>query len=135
IVWTRGSVTSLDPATGTVYWRERLHTEAANAVSTPVCHQDRLLVGGLMLKLDADRPAASVLWPDTKAVSRRVLSNTSTALIRGDCVFSAKSSGELVCLAAATGKPIWETDKVTKLGGGASVHLTPNGAGVFLFTD
>jgi hypothetical protein len=50
-------------------------------------------------------------------------------------VFSVKSTGELVCLEASTGKQVWETDKVTKLGNGASIHLTPNGAGVFLHTD
>jgi hypothetical protein len=30
---------------------------------------------------------------------------------------------------------VWETDKVTGLRSGASIHLTPNGDGVFLFTD
>jgi outer membrane protein assembly factor BamB len=135
IIWTQGSVTSLDPATGKVYWREKLKTSADAAISTPVFYKNQLLIGGLMLKLDADTPAASVLWPDSKAVSRRVLSNTSTALIQGDHVFSAKSSGELVCLDASTGNEVWETDKVTDLRGGASIHLTPNGDAVFLYTD
>ena len=43
-----------------------------------------------MLKLDARKPAVSVLWPGTKAVSRRILSNTSTALFRDGHLFSAK---------------------------------------------
>jgi outer membrane protein assembly factor BamB len=60
---------------------------------------------------------------------------TSTGLIQGGHVFSAKSSGELVCLGANTGKQVWETDRVTKPGSGASIHLTPNGDGVFLHTD
>ena len=135
IVWTQESVTSLDPATGKTYWREPLKTIADHAVSTPVFHNNLLLIAGLMLKLDPDKPAASVLWPETKAVSRRVLSNTSTALLRGDYLFSAKSSGELVCLEASTGKQVWKTDKVTDLRNGASIHLTPNGDGVFLYTD
>jgi hypothetical protein len=50
-------------------------------------------------------------------------------------VFSAKSSGELVCLEASTGKQVWETSKVTDLKNGASVHLTPNGDAVLLYTD
>src|SRR5262245_111433 len=135
VVWAQESVTSLDPATGKTYWRERLRTSNNDAVSTPVCHQGLLLVGGLMLRLDPRRPAARVLWPDTKAVSRRVLSNTSTALLRGGHVFSARSSGELVCLEAGTGKRVWETGKVTDLKGGASIHLTPNGGSVLLYTD
>jgi len=88
-----------------------------------------------MLKLDAKKPAASVLWPNTKAISQRILSNTSTALLQGDYVLSAKSYGQLVCLEAKTGKQLWETDKVTDLKGGASIHLTPNGESVFLYTD
>jgi outer membrane protein assembly factor BamB len=135
IVWTQESVTSLDPAAGTTYWRQRLLTGSEYAVSTPVFNKDRLLIGGLMFQLDPDKPAAKVLWPDSKAPSRRVLSHTSTALFQGDHLFSAKSSGELVCLEASTGKQLWESNKVTDLKNGASIHLTPNGASVLLYTD
>ena len=125
----------MDPATGKIYWQEPLKTHIDNAVSTPVFYKNLLLICGLMLKLDTDKPAASVLWPETKAVSRKVLSNTSTALLQGDYLFSAKSSGQLVCLEASTGKQVWATDKVTDLKNGASIHLTPNGDAVFLYTD
>jgi outer membrane protein assembly factor BamB len=135
IVWTQGAVLSLDPASGKALWQEKIKTEAASAVATPVVAKDRLLVSGLMLKLDADRPGAAVLWPDTKAAPRRVLSNTSTPVIQGDHVFSARSSGELVCLEAGSGKQVWATDKVTTLRSGASIHLTPNGDAAFLYTD
>jgi hypothetical protein len=53
----------------------------------------------------------------------------------GDHVYSARSSGELVCVEANTGQQIWETDKVTDIKNGASIHLTPNGDSVLLFTD
>jgi outer membrane protein assembly factor BamB len=135
IVWTQPAVTSLDPATGRVWWREMFSTPGDTAVSTPVFANDRLLIGGLMLKLAADRPAASVLWPESRAVSKRVLSNTSTALLQGDYVFSAKTSGELVCLDATTGQQVWATNSVTSLKNGSSIHLTPNGNSVLLFTD
>ena len=135
IVWTQGSVTSLNPATGKIYWQEKMKTAAQDAVTTPVFQENRLLLSGLMLQLDSEKPAASVLWPDTKAVSRRTLSVTSTALLRGDHVFSARASGVLVCVEARTGKQVWEMDKVTDLRSGASIHLTPNGDGVFLYTD
>jgi len=135
IVWTQEAVTSLDPTTGKTWWREQVRTPGDQAVSTPVFSDHRLLIAGLMLKLDADKPAASVLWPETRAVSKRILSNTSTALARGDFVFSAKTSGELVCLEAGTGKQVWETNTVTDLKNGSSIHLTPCGDAVFLFTD
>jgi hypothetical protein len=53
----------------------------------------------------------------------------------GDFVFSAKISGELVCLEGATGKEIWRTDTVTSLKNGCCIHLTANGDSVLLFTD
>jgi len=135
IVWTQKSVTALEPATGKVHWREPLPTMGDYIVSTPVFSNGRLLLGGLMLTLDADRPAALVLWPDSRAPSRRILSNTSTALLQGNYVLSAKSSGEFVCLEANTGKQVWQTNTVTDLKNGASIHPTWNGGSVLLFND
>jgi len=135
IVWTNESVTSLNPATGETLWREPLVTNNNYAIPTPVVQKNRLLIAGLMLELDARQPGATVLWPESRALSQRILSNTSTALLLGDYVFSAKSNGELVCLEAATGKQVWASTNVTELKNGASIHLTPNGDAVFLFTD
>jgi outer membrane protein assembly factor BamB len=135
IVWTQEAVTSLDPSTGQIWWRELGRTPGDMAVSTPVSADHRLLVGGLMFKLDANKPAASVLWPETRAATKRILSNTSTALLQGKYVFSAKISGELVCLEAETGKEVWSTNTVTQAGNGSSIHLTPCGDATFLFTD
>ena len=98
IVWTDQSVTSLNPATGEVYWREVMVTSNNDSIPTPVVQKNRLLIGGLMMELDARLPAASILWPNSKAASKRILSNTSTAILKGDYIYSAKSSGELVCL-------------------------------------
>ncbi len=146
IVWTQESVTSLDPAAGKTWWRQRLLTSSEYTVSTPVAYKDRLLIGGLMFQLtppvpplskggEGGGPAATVLWPDSKVPSRRIFSHTSTALFRGDHLYSAKSSGELICVEAATGKQVWEEKKVTDLKNGASIHLTPNGDSVLLYTD
>ena len=135
IVWTDNAVTSLNPATGETYWREAMVTSSNDSIPAPVVQRNRLLISGLMFELDAHRPAARVLWPDTMAASKRILSNTSTPMLRGDYVYSAKSSGELVCLEAGTGKQVWGTTNVTGLKFGASIHLTPNGDVTFLFTD
>jgi outer membrane protein assembly factor BamB len=135
IVWTQESVTSLDPATGNTYWRQRLITSADYVVSTPVVQENSLLIGGLMLELDRDKVGATVLWPEGRAVSRRVFSNTSTALLLGDYIYSATSRGQLVAIEARTGRQVWETDKVTHLKSGASIHLTRNGDSVLLFND
>jgi outer membrane protein assembly factor BamB len=135
IVWTQESVTSLDPATGKTLWRQLLATQSDYVISTPVFHKDRLLFGGLMFKLNPDKPAATILWPQSRAVSGRVLSNTSTPYFDGSHVFSAKSNGALVCLDAATGQEIWQNNKVTDLKTGASIHITPNGESALLYTE
>jgi outer membrane protein assembly factor BamB len=135
IVWTPKAVTSLNPATGRMWWREELVTREDYAVATPVYRGDQLLVSGLMFQLDRNKPAASVLWPETKALSLRVLSHTCMPLILGENVFAGKMGGRLVCLETRTGKQLWQTDKVTGLANAATIHLTPNGDSVLIFTD
>jgi outer membrane protein assembly factor BamB len=135
IVWTNESVASLNPVTGETYWREPMVTSGNDSIPTPVVQKNRLLISGLMYELDADQPTAKVLWPESRAPAKRILSNTSTALFQGDYVYSAKLNGELVCLEAGTGKQVWGTTNVTELKTGASIHLTPNGEATFLFTD
>jgi outer membrane protein assembly factor BamB len=136
IVWTLQSVTALDPATGKPYWRERFNAGGSSSVvSTPVFSDNRLLVNGLMLKLDPDKPAASILWPGNSR--DRFLTSTSTALLRGDYLYGCEKSGQLVCRDATTGKEVWQTDKATdsSYGGTTSIHLTANGDSVLLFND
>ena len=135
IVWTGSSVTSLNPATGETYWREALVTSGNDSIPTPIIQKNRLLISGLMFELNADAPTAKALWPDSMAPSKRLLSNTSSPLLQGDYVYSAKSSGEFVCLEAGSGKQVWGTTNVTAPKFGASIHLTPNGDATFLFTD
>jgi len=133
IVWSNSSLASLDPVTGHTYWRELMNTSGNDSAATPVFRGNRLLVSGLMVDLSGDSP--HFLWPENRVPARRVLSNTSTALLEGEYVFSARGWGELVCLEAATGKQVWSTNSVTASKNGASIHITPQGGGVFLFTD
>jgi outer membrane protein assembly factor BamB len=135
ILWTNESVTSLDPATGAILWREAMTTSGNDSVATPVCTGDRLLISGLMFKLDADKPAATIVWPENLTATKRILSSTSTPLLTGDAVFSATQKGDLVCLDAHTGKELWRADKVTDHRTGPSIHITPNGGAAFLYTN
>jgi outer membrane protein assembly factor BamB len=137
IVWTTQSVSSLDPATGHLYWREAFPAGSSGAIATPVFSGNRLLVSGLMLKLDERKPSASVLWPESRAATRRILSGTSTPLLQGDSVYSLNPAGNLACLDAGTGRQIWETGQVTrqKNGSSATLHMTVNGNSVFIYNE
>src|SRR5205809_4096107 len=83
IVWTDNAVNSLDPATGATYWREPMVTSSNDSIPTPGVQKNRLPISGLMFELSADQPAATMLWPESRSVSKRILSNTSTALLLG----------------------------------------------------
>src|SRR5258706_488715 len=133
IVWSDISLTSLDPANGHVYWREPMITSNNDDVATPVFQGNRLLVSGLMLDVSADAPR--FLWPENRAAAKRILSNTSTALWQGEYLYTARGWSEFVCLEAASGRQIWTTNSLTASKNGASVNITPQGGGVFLFTD
>ena len=135
IAWTQAAVLSADPATGKLLWRERFNVGGATGISTPICRGNQLLVAGLMLELDAEKPAAKVLWPISRSSTRRILSNTSTAAFIGEHIYSARSTGDLVCLDRLTGEQVWESVKATAPGRGSSIHITPNGDSALLFTD
>jgi outer membrane protein assembly factor BamB len=135
IVWTDKSLVSFDPANGHTYWRELMITSNNDDVATPVFWGSRLLVSGLMMELSGPPPAVSFRWPENRVPARRILSNTSTPVPQGEYIYACKSPGELVCLEAATGKQVWSTNSVTTPKNGASINITPQGNGFFLFTD
>ena len=136
IVWTPDSATSLNPANGKTWWRQELTVAGILAtVATPVLKDDLLLFSGMMMQLDPAKPAMKVLWPAKLTGTQRILSQSSIPIILGDHVFSAKIPGKLVCLESLTGKQVWETDKVTNKSMGSTIHLTPNGDSVLIFTD
>jgi WD40 repeat protein len=139
IVWTADTITSLEPATGKVYWQVpfRATFDEAQMVASPVVHQDRLLClgawgrGSKMLTLDARRPAASVRW----GTSNKPTTTISTPLFADDKYFYAVlGDGQLACLDATNGDQVWGTAEPTSKGRG-NAHLTPNGDRVFLFNQ
>jgi outer membrane protein assembly factor BamB len=135
IVWSNSALTSLDPATGKTYWRELMVTSGNDSVAAPALDGMRLLVSGLMLELSDKEPTATIRWPEIRTPTKRILSNTSTPLFKGEYIFSARGYGELVCLEASSGKQLWSTNTLTAAKNGASIHITPQGSGYFLFTD
>jgi outer membrane protein assembly factor BamB len=130
IVWHPEAVNSLDPETGSVYWTQRFpargQLKAGMAIATPRFQDGLLLVtafynGALMLKLDADRPGAQVLWqiggrgemPDQTRALHAVM---ATPFIKGGYVYGVDSYSELRCLNAQTGERLWMTRQPTTRG-------------------
>jgi outer membrane protein assembly factor BamB len=136
VVLTPEAVTSLDPATGKIWWREKRDTRGDFTAACPVFHDGLLLAGFMMFRLSADKPGATVLWPEASAsYTRRILSQTSIPLIRDGLVFSDKSYGHLVCFDALTGRQLWKNDGLTDKQNGAAQQLFPNGNSTLIFTN
>jgi len=137
IVWAYKSVAALDPATGRILWRQPIVPWGNYAVPTPVWKDDLLLLSGLMLKLQRDKPGASILWPADMRPLSIYLSDTSTPLLQDGLAICPTSKGHLVCRNATTGKQLWQADQLSESKNGAGIHMTavPAIRSVFLFTD
>ena len=125
VVWHPEAVTALDPEKGSVYWAQKFRTaiKANMTIPTPRKEGDLLFLtsfygGSIMLKLDKDKPAASVLWtkkgrserPDDTVGLHAVM---CTPVFKGDYIYGVCSYGELRCLEAKTGKRLWMDLKAT----------------------
>ena len=85
--------------------------------------------GSKMLKLDATKPAATVLWETRKDPSTM----HSTPVFQDDGHFYAiLNDGRLGCMNSTTGDKVWSTQEPTSKRMG-NAHLVRNGDDVFIF--
>ena len=73
--------------------------------------------GPLMLALDEQKPAATVLWKgksDNEIQTDGLHATTATPVIIGDYIYGICSYGQFRCLRAKTGERIWESQALTK---------------------
>lgn len=150
IIWLSEAISSLDPATGKVYWSQKyptvgpLQRPAVNIITVPRS-DNRLFLstyyhGPMMLELASDKPAASILW---QGKSNNVLkpdglhSLMSTPVIKNGYIYGVCANGELRCLEEATGKQLWETYAATggKKTDCGNAFLVPQGDRFVLFND
>jgi outer membrane protein assembly factor BamB len=141
LAWHAEAVNSLDPETGKLYWSQPFVAEYGMAIATPRRLGDLLFITALhgnsmMLKLDADKPAATVLWRGEKNTS--LSTNFVTPFAADGYVYGTDGDGgELRCVKAATGERLWETyapvgGKKVKIG---TAFIVRNGDRFFLLGD
>jgi outer membrane protein assembly factor BamB len=120
-------ISGLDPVTGRVYWEIEHTVQMGIVVATPVKSGPFLFItsqhgGARMLRLDDNRPAASVVWSGpgeqdpgmTHETPNTLNSVIGTPVVDGGYVYGLDNDGQLRCLEAATGKLIWKTDALLK---------------------
>ena len=135
IVWYPAGVTSLDPATGDIWWQHDFPVPSGYTIGTPVRNGRYLLVthvenGGLVLALNPDRPAARLLWEGanpnrTDRPPQRSL--ISTPVVAGDAIYGLSSYGEFRGVDARNGARLWSTDELTPHERWATSYLVRNG--------
>jgi outer membrane protein assembly factor BamB len=127
IIWHPKAISSLDPATGNVYWEVDHVVQMGMVIATPVRSGPYLFVtsqwgGALMLKLDETKPGGAVLWSGpgeqdprwTKDTPDTLNSVISTPAIQGEYLYGIDNDGQLRCLSVATGKLVWTSNALLK---------------------
>ena len=145
IIWHPQALCALDPETGAVFWSEPGKANAGMTIATPRQSGDLLYVssfynGSVMMRLAADKPAATKIWQSAKASERdtdALHTVMSTPFVEDGYIYGTCSYGQLRCLKAATGERVWETfaattEKAVRWG---NAFLIKNGARFFLFNE
>jgi outer membrane protein assembly factor BamB len=146
IVWHPESVNSLNPETGEVYWSVPFKAREGLTIATPRQLGDALFVtafydGGLMLRLDAAQPGATVVWKGRKSSERDtdgLHAIMCTPFLEGRHLYGVCSYGQLRCLKADTGERVWETLAATTSGQPvrwANAFLVKHADRFFLFNE
>ncbi len=147
IIWHSEGASSLDPATGEVFWSVPFNCRSGLGVATPRKSGDLLFFtsfydGSLVVRLDADKPLASEVWRTPKGHDEQktvhLNSIIATPFCEGGMVYGICSYGQLRCLKAATGERVWETLKATTSGQPtrwANAFIVKNSDRFFLFNE
>jgi outer membrane protein assembly factor BamB len=144
VVWTGDSIAGLDPANGSVYWRQPFKpSRMVLNVATPVVHDDRLFLtafydGSLMLRLNEDKPAVEQIWRKVgrdEQHTQALHSIISTPVFDGPNIYGVDSYGQLRCLDAKTGERVWEDLTAVPKARWATIHFVKNGDRYFMFNE
>ena len=123
IIFHPTAVTSLSPDTGEIYWNQPFDVIGGLTISTPVRSGNSLFLtsfysGSMMLRLNNDRPTASLLWKrvggsELPEGTDSLHSIITTPIVEGDYIYGVDSYGELRGLDARTGDRLWTSDAMT----------------------
>jgi outer membrane protein assembly factor BamB len=142
LIWDAEKLNSLDPETGKVYWSVPLAPDNSMSIMAPRKSGDYLFASGVratavLLKLAADKPAATEVWRGEPKTA--LYSVNSTPFIDGDVMYGVDMTGELRAVKLSTGERLWQTyapvaggDRPTQTG---TAFLVKNGDRYFIFNE
>ncbi len=158
VIWHSSAINALDPLTGNLYWTVALVPRYGMSIMGPRQDGDRLFAGGIgacsVLKLDRDKPNASVLWTELvgkdkdkgeKAPKNRGLHPVNmTPFVDAGTIYGVDQPGMLRAVDLETGKKLWFTHKPVigkeeaedfKGAGSGTAFVVKNGDRYFLFAE
>ena len=139
IVWHPRAISSLDPATGAVYWEVPHVVDMGMSVPTPVRSGPWLFVtsqwgGARMLRLAETHPDATLVWQGVGESDPEHGRDFDT--LEGDYVYGVDGEGVLRCLELRTGRRVWETaDLIRDPARWATAFFVRHGDRYFINTD
>lgn len=121
IVWHPDSINSLDPETGKPYWSQPFEIKAGLTIPTPRKEGDLLFFtsfynGPMMLRLDPNKPAMTMLWrgsSNSELRTDKLHSIMCTPALENGYIYGVCSYGQLRCLDMKTGDRVWESLEAT----------------------
>lgn len=144
LIWHPESLNSLDPESGKLYWSVPLVPDYGMSIMSPRQLGDLLFAGGIggksvLLKLAADRPAATEVWRGS--IKSGASPVNSTPFLEEGFMYAVDQPGTLLGVDLATGERVWETFKPVseeenprKINSGTA-FLVKNGSRFFLASE
>lgn len=124
IIWDPEAVHGLDPESGKELWSVPFAVKAELSIPQPRLEGNLLFItsfynGSILLKLDGEKPAATVVWKSKSNSEQANKTDTlhsimPTPIVRDGNVYGVCSYGQLRCLELATGRRIWESMAATR---------------------
>jgi len=144
LIWHAESINSLNPETGAVYWSVPLVPDFGMAIMAPRQFGDLLFAGGIggksmLLKLAADRPAATEVWRGSMKTGASPVN--VTPFLEEGIMYAVDKPGALMGVSLATGEHLWETFKPIsdeenpRQVGSGTAFLVKNGDRFFLASE
>lgn len=143
LIWHSESLNSLNPKNGELYWSEALKPDYQMSIAPPLLSKDVLYVAAIKnksmaLRLDADRPAATLMW---KGGTRAGVAPSHCPVVADsvdpDYVYGVDRGG-LRCIKLSDGKHQWETFDLMankRSSSAGTIFITQNGDRFFLFSE
>lgn len=144
IIWHADAINGLDPETGKPYWTIELKPSYGMAIMAPRQSGDFLFAGGIgnqsaLLKLDRDKPAATVVYRGNPRNS--IYPVNATPFVDAGVLYGPDQPGQFRAVKFETGERLWESlrpitgEETGKPPGSGTAFVVKNGDAYFLASE